>query len=342
TVASPQVLVPFDTTADVHLTTDASLFGLGAVLSIEIKGKLRPVSFASKIMTEAERKYSTPEQEALAAVWAMEKFNKYLFGQQFTLHSDQSSLQQLMKSYRSNAVTSRRIQRWLDRMQHYDYQVKYICGQDNVVADFLSRVGEEHDASTEPTLADDDDSVTIASILGTGSESSKDLLRESANDRNLNLVRKYLRSNWPKRKKLPNAELKRFHDCALELSEKDGLLYRADRLIIPESLRTEILSRLHDGHPGIVRMKQLYRDIYYWPRGSTEVEEFVNNCHACAESGKTSIQEKVPTGAVEPPQAPWQRICIDITGLFWTAPKHEEYIVIAMDYFSKWPEYLLT
>ncbi|MCP4344094.1 MAG: hypothetical protein GY795_01035, partial [Desulfobacterales bacterium] len=147
-VASPQVLVPFDSSAPVHLTTDASLVGLGAVLSIEnAEGKLRPVCFASKIMTDAERNYSTPEQEALAAVWAMEKFNKYLFGQKFTLHSDQSSLQQLMKSYRSKAVTSRRIQRWVDRLQHYDYEVKYIKGQDNVVADFLSRVGEESAAS---------------------------------------------------------------------------------------------------------------------------------------------------------------------------------------------------
>ncbi|MCP4338301.1 MAG: hypothetical protein GY799_05300, partial [Desulfobulbaceae bacterium] len=197
-IASPPILVPFDTSAPVHLTTDASLVGLGAVLSIELDGKLRHVCFASKIMTEAERKYSTPEQEALAAVWAMEKFNKFLFGRHFTLHSDQSSLQQLMKSYRSNAVKSRRIQRWVHRLQHYDYDVQHIKGQDNVVADFLSRVGEECDASTEPTLPDDDDSVTIAAVFGMNSESSYEkLLQDSLSDKNLILVRKYLRSNWP-------------------------------------------------------------------------------------------------------------------------------------------------
>ncbi|MCP4345568.1 MAG: DDE-type integrase/transposase/recombinase [Desulfobacterales bacterium] len=231
----------------------------------------------------------------------------------------------------------------MDRLQHYDYEVKYIKGQDNVVADFLSRVGEESAASTEPTLNDDDDSVTIAAIFGTDSEISHEmLLHESKIDKNLALVKKYLRSNWPSRKKLPNVQIKKFFDCANEISEKDGLLFRGNRLIIPEKVCTWILSRLHDGHPGIVRMKQLYRELYYWPRGSTEVEEFVNSCHACAESGKSNYQEKVPTGAIEPPEAPWQRICIDITGPFWTAPKHEEYIVIVMDYFSKWPEYLLT
>ncbi len=160
-------------------------------------------------MTEVERKYSTPEQEALAAVWAMEKFNKYLFGRHFTLHSDQSSLQQMMKSYRSKAVTSRRIQRWVHRLQHYDYDVQHIKGQDNVVADFLSRVGEECDASTQPTLPDDDDAVTIATIFGTNADSSYDeLLRESKNDKNITLIQKYLQSNWPSRKKLPNVELK--------------------------------------------------------------------------------------------------------------------------------------
>ncbi|MCP3662572.1 MAG: hypothetical protein GY696_08775, partial [Gammaproteobacteria bacterium] len=65
-IASPKVLVPFDPQCPAHLTTDASL--VGPVLSIKREGKLCLVAFASKLMTETERRYSTPEHEALACV----------------------------------------------------------------------------------------------------------------------------------------------------------------------------------------------------------------------------------------------------------------------------------
>ena len=98
TVASPQVLVLYDPACPIHLTTDASTVGLGAMLSIEKEGKIRPVAFASKIMTDTERKYSTPEHGALAVVWACEKFDQYLFRCHFTSHFDQQSLNSLLTS----------------------------------------------------------------------------------------------------------------------------------------------------------------------------------------------------------------------------------------------------
>ncbi|MCP3661425.1 MAG: hypothetical protein GY696_02850 [Gammaproteobacteria bacterium] len=112
-------MVPFDTSCQVHLTTDASLFGLGAMLSIEREGQMPPVSFANKIMTETER-YSTPEHDALACVWAVEKFHRFLSGRPFILHSDKKSLGSLMMSFGSSATTGRRIQRWSDRLRHYN------------------------------------------------------------------------------------------------------------------------------------------------------------------------------------------------------------------------------
>ncbi len=123
---------------------------------------------------------------------------------------------------------------------------------------------------------------------------------------------------------------------------KDDVVFRCTCLVIPVSLQNRVLQKLHDGHPGIVRMKQLYREMYFWPNGSTEVEEFVNSCQACAMSGKTSVSEKVPDGAYSPPDGPWQRVCIDICGPFWTAPSHQEYVVVVMDHFSSWVEYLLS
>ncbi len=107
-------------------------------------------------------------------------------------------------------------------------------------------------------------------------------------------------------------------------------------------MQKRILERLHSGHPGIVRMKQLYREFYFWNRGSTDCEEFVEQCQACAASEKSSKTPEVPTGEFPAPTRPWERVAIDITGPFWTAPRRQENIVVLMDYFSKWPEILIT
>ncbi len=126
-----------------------------------------------------------------------------------------------------SAVTSRQIQRWYDKLRHYDYTVKHIRGQDNVMAYFLSRISEGCDPSDEPTLPDDDDSVTIA-ILDSSDFPilPQELSDESKKDHTLTLVRKYLKSSWHQRKKLNSVELQAFHDCALELSMKDDVVFR--------------------------------------------------------------------------------------------------------------------
>ncbi len=121
-ISSPKVLAPFDPTCPIHLMTDASLVGLRAVLSIKRDDRLHPVSFDSKIMTETERRYSTPEHKALACVWAVEKFHQFIFGRPFIPHSNQQPLGSLMMSFSSNAMTGRRIQRWFDRLRHYNIQ----------------------------------------------------------------------------------------------------------------------------------------------------------------------------------------------------------------------------
>ncbi len=247
-----------------------------------------------------------------------------------------------MMSFGSSATTGRRIQRWFDRLRHYNYEVKHVAGKDNVVADFLSRIGEGMDPSSEPTLPNDDDDITIAALSEESLISPEELIAESEGDRIFEKIRRYFRDGWPKRKNIPHPNLRLFHDIQNELSEKNGLIFRGNRLVIPDSLQQKILSRLHTGHPGIVRMKQIYRDTYFWPRGSTECEEFVESCVPCAASGKSSKPVSVPTGESEVPDVPFQKIAIDIIGPFFTAPKHQEYAVILIDYFSKWPEYFLT
>ena len=341
-IAQPAVCVPFEPECEVHVQTDASNTGLGACLMIERAGELRPVAFASKTMTAAERNYSTPEQEALATVWGIEKFNQYVFGRHFTLHSDQSSLRRLLNGFADKPTISRRIQRWYDRLRRYDFKPVHIKGEKNVIADYLSRLGEDAPPAEEPTLPEDNDEVILVSALSDTTITHEELKATTAEDTACRALMRYIKNGWPNIKHITIPALRHFHKCKTELSTKDGLIFHGERIVVPEVLRPRIMHRLHLGHPGIVRMKNLYSDLYYWPSGRVDCEAHVQMCIPCSHAEKSVKPTAVPTGQFPPPKTPWEVLALDITGPFWEAPERHENIVVLIDYFSKWPELLFT
>ncbi|GFO08797.1 Zinc finger protein [Plakobranchus ocellatus] len=134
-VTSKTVLQLPDVNKKFVLRTDASDRGLGAALMQENEGTLFPLAYASKKLTDRERKYSVTEGEALAIVWGVKKFSLYLYGTVFTLQTDHGALQFLNAA----KFDSPRIMRWALALQVYNFDVQYIKGSENVGADYLSR-----------------------------------------------------------------------------------------------------------------------------------------------------------------------------------------------------------
>ena len=118
------------------LTTDASNFAIGAVLSQGPIGKDRPVAFASRTLTKTEEKYSVIEKELLAIFWACKYFRPYLFGKKFTVFTDHKPLTYIFSLKDPND----KMIRWRLRLEEFDYEVKYRPGKQNVVADGLYRI----------------------------------------------------------------------------------------------------------------------------------------------------------------------------------------------------------
>lgn len=116
-----------------QLTTDASGKAIGGVLSNKNN---RPVAFASRNLNKGELNYSTIEKELLAIVWAVGHFRPYLFGRRFIIHTDHRPLVYLF----SMVNPSSRLIKFRLILEEYDFEIKYIKGQDNVVADALSRI----------------------------------------------------------------------------------------------------------------------------------------------------------------------------------------------------------
>ena len=95
-MACPTTLALYNQDASMKISADASAYGLGAVLLQQQDEVWKPVAYASKSMTETERRYSQIEKEALALVWACEKFEDYVLGKEIQLETDHKPLVPLL------------------------------------------------------------------------------------------------------------------------------------------------------------------------------------------------------------------------------------------------------
>lgn len=117
------------------LTTDASNFAIGAILSQGPVGKDLPIAYASRTLNKAETSYSTSEKELLAIVWAVKHFRPYLYGQKFKIVCDHRPLTWLFNC----KDASSRLVRWRLKLEEYDYEIVFKPGRINSNADALSR-----------------------------------------------------------------------------------------------------------------------------------------------------------------------------------------------------------
>lgn len=126
------VLAYPDVTQEFVLTTDASNYAIGAVLS----QKGRPISFGSRTLNQHEINYSTIEKELLAIVWGTKMFRHYLYGVKFKIETDHRPLVWLTNFKEPNG----RLIRWKIKLSEYNFEIIYIKGKENHVADALSRL----------------------------------------------------------------------------------------------------------------------------------------------------------------------------------------------------------
>lgn len=118
------------------LTTDASNYAVGAVLSQGPVGSDRPIAYASRTLNEAEKRYSTIEKELLAIVWATKHFRPYLYGRKFIIYTDHRPLAWLNSFKEPNS----KLTRWKLRLSEFNFEVIYKKGRQNTNADALSRI----------------------------------------------------------------------------------------------------------------------------------------------------------------------------------------------------------
>lgn len=327
------VLTFYDVNRPTTISADASSYGIGGVL-LQLHGEdWKPVAYCSRRLTDAETRYAQIEKECLASVWACERFEKYLYGlESFKLVTDHKPLVPLMNSKDLDNVPLR-CQRLLMRLMRFKPVAEYAPGKTLVVADTLSRSPLSHTENERDTHSDVE--CYIAAVIGNMPATTQrmDSIRAAtAADEKLQTVVRHIRSGWPEHVSKVPCNIREYFPMKSELSEYNGMVTRGSRIVIPETLRADILDRIHDGHQGLIKCRERANASVWWPGISSEIKHKVSSCQSCCELRRA--QQKEPLISTPLPDRPWKRIALDLCEF-----NKQNYLVIS-DYYSRYIEIL--
>ena len=275
TLAQDTVLTFYDVRKPATIQADASQSGLGCGLMQQG----RPVAFASRALTEAEHNYSQIEKEMLAICFACQKFHQYIYGKSIDVHSDHRPLESILKKPIGKA--SPRLQRMMFQLQRYTLNVRYVPGKLMYVADTLSRAYITGDAGCG---APEDMKVLVHSLvenLPATIDKLEQFGRAFAKDHVMQTLKQSIRHGWPQRKSAASPEIQAYWDISDELHDAESLLLFGERLVVPASLRPDMLQVIHEGHLGRDKCKARARVSLYWPLRGVDIEEIVGRCAVC-------------------------------------------------------------
>lgn len=277
-----------------ELHTDASGDALGAVLYQQQNGHKRVISYASRGLNKAEKNYPPHKREFLALKWAIcDKFKDYLYGQQFTVFTDNNPVTYVLTTAKLDATGHR----WLAALAAFNFDIKYRPGRSNADADALSRLPmsiETVQAICNSATSSYVESLTLSSDVilndidprGMSTGNIIDWEKAQSLDPDIHHVIEYVRNEQkpPKNEIGSNPLLRQFNHLKLI----DGVLHRAThideetrhQLVLPIEHASTVLEALHDdmGHPGKDRTLSLIRDRFYWPGMHKDIETWIEEC----------------------------------------------------------------
>ena len=325
-ITSETILSYFDPNLHTELIVDASPVGIAAMLTQRDNGKLKIIAYGSRTLNEIEARYSQIEREALGLRWGIEHFHLYLYGADFVVITDHQPLVSIFKN--PLARPSPRIERWYLRLQQYNFIVKYQKGSKNP-ADYMSRHPVKTVSVRESQMAEEYANFVLESSTPKA-VSVKEIADATKTDPVMENVRKCITNgHWYK---FNCEEMQIYQKIASELCVLDnGVIMRGPRIVIPPTMRKEMVHLAHEGHMGIVKTKLLLRTKVWFPKMDNLVEEVIKHCPSC--NVVTKDERMQPLMMSELPAGPWRSVSADFCGPYPSG----DYCLVVIDDYSRFP-----
>jgi len=285
------------------ITTDASKIAVGGVLHQMVDNESQVIQCYSRKLSDTEQRYSTFDRELLAIYDSVRYFKPFIDGQNLTIFTDHKPITSAF--VKKTECQSDRQSRHLSYISEYAQAVEYVKGEDNVVADYLSR-SEVNNIQVEPF--------------------------------NLELIRKEQQNDKEIEELKSNEETKLVDGILCEMST--GLA----RPIIPKVIREEIVKSFHEiGHMGKKKTGQMMIERYYWSNMRKDIHEIVQCCLICQKQ-KVGKHTKAALQQLQHPASRFAVIHIDLVGPLPVSNNAErnnvpyKYLLTCIDRFTRWIE----
>ena len=337
-----EVILEFpDYTKPFRMSTDASQVSMGGVLSqLDENGRERPITFFSKVLSVAEKKYGILEKEALALVFGLRQ-NKSIIGSfPVEVVSDNAPLVYLMKRATGNS----RVVRWQAAILDFDVtNFKHLPGKLNIPADCMSR--KPYD------LVDDllNDLPLMAAIRVKAEEDEmleinwdvEEMKLDQNKDPIFKEIKKFIAGKYCHMPRYLTVPLNQFEVQNDILYYKNINAYGKERFqtCIPESYRNKALILAHSsvmsGHSGRNNTINRLKKFAFWPSMKRDAIAFVSKCEICKKYKKEKIP---PIPILRNPQVtrPWQCVHADTVGPLPEALSGNKYIITFVDVLTRY------
>ena len=344
------------------LDTDASGVGIGAVLSQIQDGSEKVISYASKTLSDTEKRYCTTKRELYAVKYFVDYFRPYLYGRKIIIRTDHASLCWLTNFKNVDGMLAR----WLALLDTYDYDIQHRKGIDHTNADTLSRRPESKLICCPRGDCPDCKTYRVGPVRHHSKQSGQlpswfeekslaEIGQIQDDDPDIQIVKAWVTNSTIKPTKdqyaTENATVKAFMAQWENLEIHDNVLYRqwypsnsnqvVLQLVAPPILCKDILQQIHSsrvgGHFGYMRTMRSLRARFYWPGYKADIQRWCRRCVPCARA-KVGPRRKGAKLQPEKVGAPLEKVCIDIIGPLRTTDRGNSVIVVFEDQYTKWAD----
>ncbi|GJW59487.1 reverse transcriptase domain-containing protein [Tanacetum coccineum] len=326
------ILIAPDWDLPFELMCDASDFAIGAVFGQRHEKHFRPIHYASNRMNEAESHYTMTEKEMLAVVYAFEKFWSYLILNKSIVYTDNSALKYLFAKKDSKARFLRRVL----LLQEFTFKVIDTKGAENLAADHLSRLENPYENVLDPKEVNEKFPLETLNMVTFRGDSSTPWFADYANYHARNFIVKRMSSQ----------QKNKFFKDVKHYFWDDPYLFKicADQVIrrcVHGKEALEILEACHNGptrghHGANLTAKKVFDAGLFWPTIYKDAHDLVTRCDTCQRQGKILQRDEMPQNSIQ--------VCeiFDVWGIDFMGPfpssRGNKYILVAVDYLSKWVE----